>query len=383
MNHTENHKPTIILRGRADWDDWMLYIQARLAAIGKGGSLLKCLSAWQRYDIPGSLQTKDPRTPWPYSVTPVFQKTAARTYYPGPLSSEPDNDNPDDTQFIQPDEPEEAPRRSVRLDIPADPTSDAESNQRIQAYGIILDTIDKSLYPAIRPAQATMDPRHLLKLLHEHFYRNTGFTSIALFTELQQIKLADYADLSALTDRIETISQELSAQGMPIPDAIKLTYLLNALGPAYESIVTDTNTAQAAGRKVTYDSVKGRALAYETGLACNKPKPGKGGSQAFMAADPAAKPKCDRCLRPGHTASACLAPRPANANLPSKGCFECGSLKHQKRQCPRLQRNKQQGGRQDPKAVTFAGSTLIVDTAAEQHIVNDASLLANVSPTQQ
>jgi len=359
MAKDDTYSPTFTLRTAADWDNWLLSIEGRLGE----KECLETINNWEEYDLEGQLvETGDDE---PIMATPMTSRTQSRTSGPEtpPVTKTPTK-----------------PNVSFTID------SAKMATRKAKAYGTVLRAIDSSLYSVARPARTTRDPRHLLKLLHQHFFLQTGFNMMQLWDELTSLQLGENDTITDLVDRIDTISTELESQGMPIADVQKAGVFLKALPETYMFVVGQLYSSAAAGKQPSYLQARRAATAFETKI---KRQGRPAGNSALIAANEVTRTpppeysrgststkteRCERCLKQGHHARECRAPTPNTRNIPKGACYGCGRMGHQKKDC--RSKNKKPTG----SANLANGISFVVDSGATHHIVNNRNIMASTQP---
>ncbi len=211
-----------------------------------------------------------------------------------------------------------------------------DGDKLAKAYGYLMNSIHRDLYETIRPAQHNVIIA--CELLHKRFHTVSGTTAGILRLRLQSLRLGPNKEPETLFNEINDICHLLESQGRPADDVDKITAIMRALPPDYDSVTSDINKSLAKGEDISYMlvcdwvklfSITKAALNFK--LSPNKPDPKQTRAPGDMAL-PAVETNGNRG-------------RPRNKRLPTTPCPKCKKMGHWASDCKEANRPSARQGR--------------------------------------
>lgn len=270
-------------------------------------------------------------------------------------------------------------------ELPEKEQGSVTRDQKDDAYGYIIETIDRSLMGIIRSVEDD-DPRTIVNKLRDRFFLKAPSNMMSLRDELVALRLAPGEPVDELIDKIATICRKLESQGSKVTNDEKSATLMRALPPTYSVLRAQLNAQGATSTEpLEYTAICDAVRIYETSLNTNdNPRNG----EAFHAQTgkwcdncrmsnhntsecrrgKGNRKNCGYCKKPGHTEDEC---RTKKRKLRDIECHGCGKKGHYKRDCPNPKRS-------EADAIAYftdAPITFILDTGSDKHIIKDRNAM--------
>ena len=259
-------------------------------------------------------------------------------------------------------------------------TADLNAEKNAEAFAeLSLCIDDRSLSLVLRDAKN--DGRKALKILRTHYQSSSETRVIGLYTELTSLKKAEGENVTDYLLRGETAAAQLKQAGETVSDNLIIAMILKGLPQEYKSFVTVTTQMK---EKHDLASFKSALRNEETAKACGE------STENVMAVNNKKKEfafRCFGCGEIGHRKSECPVKKSDAGEKRRRWCDNCKSPTHDTKYCRKLKKSSVKSvsateGHSFAFKVTVKPedcefvhglNSLLVDTGATTHIVNDKS----------
>ena len=290
------------------------------------------------------------------------------------------------------------------LDLPAgEELSNAQKLKDADIYAELLQCLDdKSIALVMRDSSDS--GRAAVKILREHYLRQSKPRLVQMYTELCTLSMSDSETITDFLIRAERASTALKAAGEVVSDGLLIAMVVKALPTHFETFAT--LASQNMNDDISFMKFKVSLRSFEEAHSQrNQPENDNKvmktivrdrGRDRVSNNDGPLKLTCYRCKEPGHKAADCYAKLPDNTS--ERWCNYCKSTTHDTKFCRKL-KDKAKSAQDtvvdidesynhnvfkvdvhdtpDMHDSDFA-CTFLVDCGATSHIVKDRSLFVHL-----
>ncbi|CAB4019984.1 myosin heavy fast skeletal muscle, partial [Paramuricea clavata] len=244
-----------------------------------------------------------------------------------------------------------------------------DASTQADAFAKLVQCLDdRSLSLVIRDARD--DGRKALEVLRQHYQGKGKPRIISLYTELTSLKKEENEPIVDYVIRAESFATALRNAEEAISDALLIAMVLKGLPREYNTFATVVVQRE---KQMTFAEFKSALRSHEESAKTHGGKPASAGEN-IMLTKQKFDGNCFKCGRKGHKSVECW------SKTSERWCSNCKNITHETKNAGRRKmRRRQQPRKQRQDTINISGinnksnSSLLVDTGATSHIINDKS----------
>ena len=268
-------------------------------------------------------------------------------------------------------------QKLYKIFIPSSDEEELSEAKNADAFAELVQCLDdRSLVLVIREAKD--DGRKALTVLREHYQGKGKPRIISLYTELTSLKKAENETITDYIIRAETAATALKAADEVISDGLLIAMVLKGLPKTYKTFSTVVIQRE---KQMSFGDFKIALRNHEENEKCGR-QAEDGDNVMFV--NKKFDGKCFKCDKKGHKSSDCW-------TKTAKWCNKCKTKTHNTKDCRgrkdgvKMAAETGEDEEEAKKIHSFAFTlkesipnggktpTLLVDTGATSHIINDKS----------
>ena len=264
---------------------------------------------------------------------------------------------------------------------------DVEKN--IDVFAQLIQCLDdRSLSLVMRDAKD--NGRKALKILRNHYMGKSKPRVLALYTELTSLQKGHDECITDYVLRAETAAASLKSAGETVSDSLLIAIVLKGLPAEYKTFSAIVSQRDEKDDKMKFQEFKVALRSYEeTEKSCTTPSADEDNVMNCKLKSPVANGSitCFSCGQPGQKSSECRS-KDKKKKKGNRWCSHCKSKTHNTDACRKKDSAKTvSDDKSDKRDASFAfrvtvdnfdsvrENSLLVDTGATAHILNDKSKL--------